>query len=170
MKSVIPHPKLKALKSLEQETNLIRGSLRADAEEALDGVDFDAFTASLEARLQQEAAPIAPVVSVEQPSFFQQCVQWFQTHQGFALGTVCACAALGMFILPMMDKGPSDTSDVIVEKILKKRSTRVAVVQTKSQSGQPMTVVIINEAGMLTDQIDKKTSSPKDKKKTPSQP
>jgi len=163
MRSETRHPQLDALHKLEQESDWIHDTLQAEAEEALQGVDFDAFYTNLAARIAEEPSKVEATPVVEQPSFFEQCAQWFQAHQTFVLGTACACAVVGMFVFPAMDKGPTDNADVIVEKILKKRSTRVAVVQTKTQSGQPMTVVVINESGMLTDQSDKRSTLDKGK-------
>lgn len=97
-------------------------------------------------------------------SWLQNTVDWIRSHPTVLLASTATAGIFLLFALPMLDPGPSNDKDVVVDRIIKTKTARVSVLQTKNKTtGHSMVIIDVKEPPSAQDSLE-----PKEPGKNPS--
>lgn len=157
-----------------------RQALHDQVEDVMASIDFDSFTQRIMQRVQepvvsaaQEETPIAiPVARAPQaapqeelrPSLWETVMLWFRAHPMMSVAAGSFAAVLLVVATPLlMDPGPAP-NDCVVDEAAGSKSSQVAVLQAQNKdTGQQMTVIVVNEPEPGLEEKDDAAKTPKHK-------
>lgn len=145
-------------------------------------VSLDSFAPAEEAPFAIPATPIPipapvhpqhlalPASSVAGTPWWKAVLGWFQAHPSLSVAFAGATVVLVIFAVPMLDPGPN-ANDCVVDNVVGRKKDTVAVLQSNNQSGQPMTVIIVENPPPSPAEIEAESRDKKPfKARTPAPP